>query len=112
MTTYTHTMCMAFGADGSPDRVEIDATFDYEVDWGRPATGAHYHFAAAPEVLASVTNYRPLKIDGADVAVADADLIDRIVDALEEGRFDEHLIERASRLERVASENARQEQAA
>lgn len=111
MTTYTHTMCMAFGSDGEPDRVEIDATFDYEVDWGRPATGAHYHLAASPAVPASVTGYRLLKIDGAVVTVADAGLIDRIVDALWEGLFDDHLIERASNLERVAADNARQVQA-
>ena len=74
MTRYTHTMCMAFGADGEPDRVEVDATFDYLV------TGS------------AVSDIRVLKIDGRAVAVADADLHDRIHDDLESGRFDDLLI--------------------
>ena len=74
MTRYTHTMCMAFGADGEPDRVEVDATFDYLV------TGS------------AVSDIRVLKIDGRDVNVADADLHDLIHDDLESGRFDDLLI--------------------
>lgn len=106
MTRYTHTMCMAFGADGEPDRVEVDATFDYEIDWGRPATAEHYHLPAQASIDASVTGIRLLEIDGRRVKVADAGLHNLIMDALEEGRFDEHLIERAVRIERLDAKNA------
>ena len=89
MTTHTYTTELTWGGDEPTAEIEVEVEFD--VDWGRPATGPTYACGGEPAEPAEITNIRVVLVDGKprpwglhDGFLSDKELEDEIINKLDE----------------------------
>lgn len=88
MSRFTYTTCLSFGADGSDNYTEIDATVSYVVAQGCCGSITAYGPVENSSDQPSTEDIQVEKIDGFDVCSSDAHTVEAILDKFETGEYD------------------------